>query len=196
MFRLSIIGLPLTALALLLAATTAFNGSALAGETTPTTTTTVESTTTADTTPEETTTAEVTTTPEVTVTVTPETGEGCTPGFWKNHTSAWVGYTTGQDLDTVFNLGVFDAALGDDSLLEALDYGGGSTNEAAAQILLRQAVAALLNASHPDVDYPQTTASIIAAVNAALASNDRATILAAKDIFAGQNEAGCPINGR
>lgn len=192
MFRLSIIGLPLTALALLLAATTAFNGSALAGETTPTTTTTVENTTT----PEDTTTAEVTVTPGITVTTTPPAGEGCTPGFWKNHTSAWVGYTTGQDLDTVFNLGVFDGALGDDSLLEALNYGGGSTNTDAARILLRQAVAALLNASHPDVDYPQTTASIIAAVNAALASNDRATILAAKDIFAGQNEAGCPINGR
>lgn len=194
MFRLSIIGLPLTALALLLAATTAFNGSALAGETTATstTTTTVENTTT----PEDTTTAEVTVTPGITVTATPPSGEGCTPGFWKNHTSAWVGYTTGQELDTVFNLGVFDAALGDDSLLEALSYGGGSTNQAAAQLLLHHAVAALLNASHPDVDYPQSTASIIAAVNAALASNDRATILAAKNVLSSQNEAGCPINGR
>ena len=38
-----------------------------------------------------------------------------------------------------------------------------------------------------------TTAEVIAAVNGALSSNDRATILAAKNVLAGLNESGCPL---
>jgi hypothetical protein len=92
---------------------------------------------------------------------------------------------------------VFDAAglgdLADVTLLEALSFGGGSTLTEAQQVLLRQAVAALLNAAHPDVDFSLTTAEIIAAVNTALASGDRDTILDLAEELATANEAGCPL---
>ena len=29
--------------------------------------------------------------------------EGCTPGYWKNHTEAWVGYTSDQAFSSVFD---------------------------------------------------------------------------------------------
>jgi hypothetical protein len=42
-----------------------------------------------------------------TVTCTP--GEGCTPGFWKNHTELWaaLGYNTTDDFDTTFGVNFF-----------------------------------------------------------------------------------------
>ena len=121
--------------------------------------------------------------------------EGCTPGFWKNHASAWAatGFTSGQNLESVFD--VPDAyGLDNFTLLQALSFSGGSTTAAKAQILLRAAVAALLNAGHPDVDYAQSAASIITEVNAALASGSNATILALATELDTQNNAGCPIS--
>jgi len=80
------------------------------------------------------------------------------------------------------------------TLLQALSFQGGSSTTAAARILLRAAVSALLNSASPDVDYPLTTAQVIAQVNAALASNNRSTMLtlaAQLDLF---NNLGCPLN--
>jgi hypothetical protein len=106
---------------------------------------------------------------------TPTGNEGCTPGYWKNHQSAWTGYTTSQTLESVFD--VPDSLNVDNmTLLEALSTGGGG-----ATALLRHAVAALLGAAHPSVDYPQTTAQIIASVNAALASGNDAAIESLKN---------------
>jgi hypothetical protein len=84
--------------------------------------------------------------------------------------------------------------LDDTSLLDALSFRGGPTDAAAARILLRQAVAALLNASNPDVEYTMTTAEIIADVNAALASGDRATMLELASELDSLNNLGCPLN--
>ena len=105
--------------------------------------------------------------------------QGCTPGFWKNHTEDWVGYTPNQTLGSVFaaigdGTPFSSSALANDTLIEALNYGGGGGNRGAAKILLRSAVAALLNASLPGSTYPLTTAQIIAAVNAAI--NEPATL--------------------
>jgi len=76
---------------------------------------------------------------------------------------------------------VFDVpdslGLDNTTLLQALNFKGGSGTKGAAQNLLRAAVAALLNSAHPGVDYPRTTGEVIAAVNAALASNDRSVML-------------------
>ncbi|WP_172148360.1 MULTISPECIES: DUF7507 domain-containing protein [Pseudomonas] len=120
--------------------------------------------------------------------------EGCTPGFWKNSTGSWVAYSPNQTVDSVFSLpnGVL-AHLGDDSLLEALNYGGGKNLAGAAQILLRAAVASLLNAAHPDVEFPWTEAEIIAEVNAALATKDRGTILALASELDADNNLGCDL---
>jgi hypothetical protein len=83
--------------------------------------------------------------------------------------------------------------LGDNTLLQALGFGGGSTLREAAQILLRAATAALLNASHGDVDYVQDASSIISSVNSALASGSRSTILNLATTLDIQNNAGCPL---
>ena len=83
--------------------------------------------------------------------------------------------------------------LGSDTLLTALSYQGGSTLEEAAQILLRHAVAALLNSAHPDVDFEFTTAEVITMVDDALASGSRTTILEVKDDLAAANESGCDL---
>jgi hypothetical protein len=125
----------------------------------------------------------------------PPTG-ACTPGFWKNSVGSWVGFSPSQTVDSVFSLpsGAISNQLSGDTLLEALDYPGGNNLVGAAQILLRAAVASLLNASHPDVDFPLTTAQIIAQVNAALATKDRGTILAlASDLDDDNNAGDCPL---
>jgi uncharacterized repeat protein (TIGR01451 family) len=125
-------------------------------------------------------------------TITVRGNEGCTPGFWKNHTSAWVGYTTGQTLESIFNV-PDNYNLDNKTLIEALSFKGGNTLSGAAQILFRAAVAALLNAANPDVDYTFTEAEIIADVNAALATQDRASILALAAELDAANNQGCPL---
>ena len=57
---------------------------------------------------------------------------------------------------------------------------------------MRQAVAALLNAAHPDVDYPLTTAQVTDMVNGAVASGNKATIESLKDTLEGFNKLGAP----
>jgi hypothetical protein len=80
------------------------------------------------------------------------------------------------------------------TLREALSFQGGSSTTAAARILLRAGVAALLNAAHPNVNYPRTTAEVIADVNAALASGNRSTMLALASELDADNNLGCPLN--
>jgi hypothetical protein len=136
-----------------------------------------------------------TSTSSTTSTTTPPGQEGCTPGFWKQpqHLDSWVTYSPGQTLESVFD--VPDAfGLDNVTLLAALDFEGGPTTADAAEVLLRQAVAALLNAASPDVDYPLTEAQIIAAVNAALASGDRATILDLAEQLDTFNNLFCPLD--
>lgn len=120
--------------------------------------------------------------------------EGCTPGYWKNHPDSWppTGYATGQTVGSVFNAGEY--GLNDDTLLDALSYGGGPGAVGGAKILLRAAVAGLLNASHPDTDYTMSAGALISAVNAALASGDRDTMLTLAASIDADNNLGCPLN--
>jgi len=123
--------------------------------------------------------------------------EGCTPGYWKQsqHLDSWVatGFSPNQTLESVFDV-PNNYGLDNRTLRQALSFQGGSSTTAAARILLRAAVAALLNSAHPDVDYPRTTAEVIAEVNAALASNDRSTMLALASELDADNNFGCPLN--
>jgi cysteine-rich repeat protein len=113
----------------------------------------------------------------------PGGGEGCTPGYWKqeHHFGSWVGYATGDLFDVVFGVD----APGNKTLLETLWTGGGKEHA-----LGRHAVAALLNASNPDVSFMYTTADVIAIVQEAYATGE---YNAAKDMLAEQNEMGCPL---
>jgi hypothetical protein len=155
----------------------------------PTTTTDTGTTTTGTTTTGTTTT--VTTTTDTTTTETqPPGGGGCTPGYWKNHTEDWVGFAPSQLVSDVFsNAG----SLGSMTLLQALKAGGGSSLTAAKALLIHHAVAALLNSTHPDVDYAFTTAQIIAWTSEALASSDRDAILSLKSLFDAENNRGCTV---
>ena len=153
----------------------------------PTTTTTTDTGTT-----DTGTTTTVTTTTDTTTTTTtqPPGGGGCTPGYWKNHTEDWVGYAPDQTVSDVFsNAG----SLGSGTLLAALSAGGGSSLTAAKALLIHHAVAALLNSTHPDVDYAFTTAQVIAWTSEALTSTDRDAILSLKNLFDAENNRGCTV---
>jgi hypothetical protein len=119
--------------------------------------------------------------------------EGCTPGYWKNHVAAWAGtgYSPNQLVSSVFTGA--NAMQANKTLLQALNFGGGSGVDGAEQTLLRAAVASLLNAAHSGVDFSMTTAEIISQVNAALATDNRATILALAATLDAANNEGCPL---
>jgi hypothetical protein len=118
--------------------------------------------------------------------------EGCSNGFWTNHDEAWVGFTIDQAVEDIFDV-ADDYGLDSDSLMDALDYGGGPDAAGAAKILLKQGVAAVLNAEHTDIDYPRSAADVIADVNAALLSGERDTMVTLADLLEIDNKLGCPL---
>ncbi len=112
-----------------------------------------------------------------------EEGEGCTPGFWKNHFEAWgpTGFSPDDVFDDVFGCDLF----GDDTTLgEALESNG------TLKSLGFHAVAALLNAAHPDVDYAYSVNEVMDIVCDAVASGD---LEEGKDLLADANEEDCPL---
>lgn len=121
-------------------------------------------------------------------------GEGCTPGYWKNHLAAWspTGYSSSQLVSSVFSGA--NANQAGKTLLQALNFGGGPGVDGAEKILLRAAVASLLNAAHTGVDFSMTPAQVISQVSAALATDNRATILALATTLDTENNEGCPLN--
>ena len=123
----------------------------------------------------------------------PNTGtEGCTLGYWKvwQHHDSWpVILLPGQNLQSVFGPDAYA-----DTLLVALDYKGGPGIDGGKRLLLKQAVAALLNATSPSVAYPQSPADVIAEVRFALASGDRGLMLALASTLDAYNNLGCPLN--
>ena len=119
--------------------------------------------------------------------------EGLTIGYWKNHTDGgeWVGYSTDQTLEDVFDLPAAYEHL-DATLLEALKFKGGRDLDGAARLLLKQAVAALLNIAHPDIKYSMSENDLFSDVNHALTyyGSDRGMILKLKDLLDGWNNKG------
>ncbi len=114
-------------------------------------------------------------------------GEGCTPGFWKNNLGAWglTAFSPGDSFETIFGR---DAFTDDPSLLQVMNFRGGGLNRLSAH-----AVAALLNASHPDIDYDLTPADVITDWQIAFDAGGPA-INAQKNIFVGFNELGCDFD--
>jgi hypothetical protein len=167
---------------------------------TPTATNTPSNTPTASNTPSNTPTATNTpsNTPTATNTPTPSVGQGCSPGFWKNHPEAYPSpYTPNTTLGSVFNLPPCNniSSLANATFDNALNFGGGPTVLDAARILLRQAVAAVLNAA-AGIGYPLSVSQVISEVNAALASCNRATILAEAARLDAFNNLMCPLPNR
>jgi hypothetical protein len=124
--------------------------------------------------------------------------QGCTPGYWKNHTDAWADtpYSPTDTVGSVFTIPADLSSFSSETLLDALNGGGGPGVSGATQILLRAGVAGLLNGSDPNVDYAGSAKLIIKHVNAALASENRGKILRwATQIDARNNgQGGCPLS--
>lgn len=127
--------------------------------------------------------------------------DGCTPGYWKNHTSNWFETDTKAIPVTKTLRGagyVTTDALKGDTLLEALSYKGGKGAEGAERILLRAAAAAYLNAAHEGLGYPlrrnAEPGDFVAVVNEAIASGDRAAMLEVADWLDRMNNLGCPLS--
>jgi hypothetical protein len=113
-------------------------------------------------------------------------GEGCTPGFWKQCDSSnkrladrrlaqWA--AAGVDPDTTLNAAFGTTFFRPIGLCDAADLNGGGLSK-----LARHGVAALLNASHPDVEFPLTPEEVIALVQ----SGNAGPLVQA-------NELGCPL---
>ena len=129
--------------------------------------------------------------------------QGCTPGYWKNHTDNWFEDAANQvPIPTTRKLSVAgfvtSPQFANTTLLQALSLKGGPSLLDAEALLLHHAAAAWLNAAHEGVGYPYRRFTdpfnITATVNAAIASGDRATMLAVKDQLDAANNLGCPLN--
>jgi hypothetical protein len=119
--------------------------------------------------------------------------DGCTPGYWKNHTSNWEEARTTKLVKSAFDVGTF-TAVGNMTFLQALQGGGGTGTTGAARILARSAVAAWLNAAHDDLGYPLTRAQIKRMVDAAFASGSRAEMIRVAARLDSLNNSDCPLN--
>ena len=105
-------------------------------------------------------------------------GDGCTPGFWRNHLNHWndTPYSPDDSVNDTFGCNL----VGDDDLTlgEVIDapqtYG----------TLAFHAIAALLNSTHPGVDFGLDSDE----VKEAACDGD-------KDTLSDENEEGCPLSG-
>jgi len=122
--------------------------------------------------------------------------QGCSPGYWKNHLASWVDtdFSPTDTVGTVFTLPPELASFNSETLLAALGGGGGPGLDGAAQVLLRAAVAAVLNASDPNVQFGPTPSEVIKEVNQAFATKNRDTILALATKLEKMNNLGCPLS--
>ena len=121
--------------------------------------------------------------------------EGCGLGYWKNHPDAWAatGFAQGDLIGGIFLIPADLDFLAANTLAEVLRYPGGNGAEGAARLLLRTATVAVLNAAHPEVNYPISVPEIVAIVDPALASMDRKTMQDARHEIGPRNGQGCPL---
>lgn len=120
--------------------------------------------------------------------------EGCSLGYWKNHPGCWECYDPdmpfSEVFDRVISVGKGKKAADDPTLMEALNGNGGGVTA-----LARQAVAALLNACDPDIDYPLTEGEIVDGVYDILSDGaSKSEISEAAGYLDYFNNLGCPQN--
>ena len=131
--------------------------------------------------------------------VTIPTGEyqGCNLRFWTTHLDYWQKYHPFQRIRNVFDIPndlphatIFSFLF----IYIVLYFGEGHSIFGAANTLLKHAVVALLNAAHPEVNYPLTETEIIDSVNNAFADLNRETMLSLKDTLEHYNNFSTNIN--
>lgn len=120
--------------------------------------------------------------------------EGCTQGYWgqDQHLDSWgpTGYTPATLFKDVFDRIILSNA--DLTLFQAINPTP-PLNDPIKQLAL-QATAALLNAAHPDINYPLTVNQVITMFQQAFDSNDNEIIEDTKDLFDGYNNGFCPLD--
>jgi len=125
----------------------------------------------------------------------PPGSQGCTPGYWKQtqHFDSYpTGYLPTQTIGTYFpNASIFGYA--GNTLVEGLGFNGGSGDAGAARILLRAAIAGLLNSASFPSGYPSTPSALMTAVNNAL-TGTRDDMLNLASTIDKNNNLGCPLN--
>jgi hypothetical protein len=146
-------------------------------------------------------------------------GYGCTPGYWRQeqHFGNWAApyspVPTVDDTDIETVGGMFSSApagFASDGLVEGLMYQGGNGVNGATEILLRAAIAGVLNMANSEVNGFYKVAidedddgdvdltiddgqGLIDAVNAALDSGDRDTMLILAGFIDEANNHYCPL---
>jgi len=138
-------------------------------------------------------------------------GEGCTPGFWKNHLD-WKSYDDGTgataddfvpdtDVEDALRIDVPGTAFESTTAIQALNLGGGAGVTGATKILLRAAVASYLNADAA-LDFPlrrfatgvNGEPSMQSELQRVLDSGKRSEILAYATYLDGLNNSNCPLS--
>jgi len=120
--------------------------------------------------------------------------EGCSHGYWGSAPHAdWDGtdYLKTTKIGTIFG----PSAYANSTFAQALAFTGGPGVLGGQRILLRNAVASLLNAAHPDVLYFFDEAEVIALVNAALATGNRNAMLELEGELDDLNNLGSALCG-
>lgn len=124
--------------------------------------------------------------------------QGCTPGYWKNHSDNWEEYSPNQTIASVFPLPAGLSQYGSLTLLQGLSLQGGKGATGGAEILLRAGIAAFLNAAHEGVGYPYRRyadpGDIGPKITQALASMDKDQMVALAAWLDAANKLGCPLN--
>ena len=121
----------------------------------------------------------------------PEEAEGCSHGFWKTHPGAWRTYRPEDLVADVFGVPPGLGRPDTDTLMDALGYHGGNNVDGAERLVLMQAVASVLNAVHPDVNYAFTEHEVLEAVTDAFTSGDRAMLIDLAETLDQANHLGC-----
>ncbi len=107
--------------------------------------------------------------------------------YWMTHAAKWPvsGYAPEQPLSSAFVVPkILSSYLAQLSFFDALALPGQPGLFGAAEHLIREGVAGLLNSGHPKVNYPRSRAELIGLVNAALASGSVEEVQqAAFDLF-------------
>jgi hypothetical protein len=146
------------------------------------------------------------------------TTEGCTPGYWKvkQHHDSWQEAKPGTPFVEAFRQTSDRSSAGMEpvgaitskvTMLQALNFKGGSSVQGAQQILARAAVAAYLNASYDSVDgehlqFPwrrwntgaEGRPALVPTVVSALSSGNRSKMLDLATRLDRDNNLGCPLN--
>lgn len=129
-------------------------------------------------------------------------GEGCSPGFWKNHTDLWhPNYPSNAVFNTLFSVNVFGSNVSLFDVISssmsgntgpAVNVGVICTNHNLVRQLARCAVAALQNAA-TSVKYDLTVLQVITSVQTVIATGNCSDLETLKNQLDTLNNQSCPL---